>query len=184
MTSTPSKLMTAEDLFELPDDGRHYELVRGELKEMSPAGPRGSRIAAVIAQWLLNFAVPRHLGSVYVSEAGFIIRRNPDTVRAPDVAFVRADRLPPDEEQDFYLPLAPDLAVEVISPSDRLTAVQAKVGQCLEAGVRLVWVVNPRTRQVTVHQPGRPMQTVGAGQALDGADVLPGFTLPLSDLFA
>ncbi len=119
--------MTAQELFERGDDGRRFELVRGELHQVSPASPRSSEVAALMAWWLLSFVRPRRLGKVYGADAGFLLRRNPDVVRAPDVAFVQAERLPPWDERDFFLELAPDLAVEGVSPSDRLGDVNDKV---------------------------------------------------------
>ena len=184
MTSTPARLLTAEELFDRDDDGRRYELVRGELYEVSPASPRSSAIAGLIVWWLWSFVRPRALGKVFPPDAGFILARNPDVVRAPDAAFVRADRLPSEPEQDFFLALAPDLAVEVVSPSDRMTDVNDKVAEYRVAGVRLVWVVEPRARRATVYRPDGSAHVLGPADSLDGEDVLPGFRLPLAELFA
>jgi Uma2 family endonuclease len=184
MTSTPAGLVTAEALFDMPDNGGRTELVRGELREMSPGSPWSSEVGILIAAALIGHVRPRRLGSVFGDEAGFILARNPDTVRAPDVAFVRADRLPPPAQREFFLALAPDLVVEVLSPTDRAHDVHDKIHEYLEAGVRLVWLVDPRARRVTVCLPDRTTRTLGASDVLDGGDVLPGFQLTLADLFS
>src|SRR6185436_19424810 len=116
------------------------ELVRGELVEMSPGSGRSSEIGYNIGGALFAFVRPRRLGSITGELAGYILARNPDTVRAPDVAFTRADRVPPKDSADGYWPV-PDLAVEVVSPSDRLRRLHAKCLEYLDAGVRLVWLV-------------------------------------------
>jgi len=112
-----------------------------------------------------------------------VLRRDPDTVRAPDVAFVRTDRVPPPDERRKFAELAPDLVAEVTSPSDRVGEVNSKVAQWLDAGVRLVWVVDPESRIVVAHQPGGVAHLLRGDDVLDGGDVLPGFSLPLRDLF-
>ena len=117
-----SKLMTAEELAELPDDGHFYELVRGELVEVPPAKPLSSVIGGLFFAALLNFVRPRRLGVVTMADGGYILQRNPDTVRAPDAAFIRAERVP---DLESYLP-APDVVVEVLSSSDSLTRLRAK----------------------------------------------------------
>src|SRR5687768_11750627 len=129
-------LMTAEDLAQLPVDGHHYELVRGALVEVTPAGGRQGENAGQIAGHLWVFVQPRGLGRIYVAETGYVLARNPDIVRAPDVSFVRADRLPPEQEREGYLELAPDLVVEVVSPTDRMRDINDKVLEYLDAGVR------------------------------------------------
>lgn len=112
-------LMTAEELALLPDHGHHYELVRGELVELAPIGGRQGENAGQIAGHLWVFVSPRRLGRICVAETGFILARNPDIVRAPDVSLVRADHPPPTHEREGYLEVAPDLVVELVSPSDR-----------------------------------------------------------------
>jgi Uma2 family endonuclease len=122
------------------------------------------------------------LGTVFAAETGFLLARDPDTVRAPDVAFLRADREPTPERG--YFPGAPDLAVEVLSPDDRPGYVRDKVAEWLEAGALAVWVVDPRARSVTVHEPGRSPTLLGASDTLDGGDVLPGLTIDVGEIFA
>ena len=175
--------MTAEELYELPDDGMRHELVEGELRAMPPAGFEHGSVAADLLIRVGSFVYAQKLGVVLAAETGFVLRRGPDTVRAPDVAFVRADRVPPREERRTFAELAPDLVAEVTSPYDRVGEVNGKVAQWIDAGVRLVWVVDPETRVVVAHQPGGVAHLLREGDILDGNDVLPGFRLPLSELF-
>jgi Uma2 family endonuclease len=176
--------MTAEELLRLPTGmGERYELVLGELKIMSPAGSRHGLIALSIGS-LLRQAVRRgRLGAAFGAETGFVLSRDPDTVRAPDVAFVAAARLPPGDLPDGYFPGAPDLAVEVISPSEAAAEVQRKVNEYFEAGARLVWVVYPDTRQVVVYRSARESLTLLADDTLDGGDLIPGFASRVAELF-
>src|SRR5918911_1342971 len=175
--------MTAEELYELPDDGMRHELVEGELRTMPPTGFEHGDGAGELFFHVRAFVRARALGKVLAAETGFVLHRGPDTVRAPDVAFVRTDRVPQPEERRKFAELAPDLVAEVTSPYDRVGEVNSKVAQWLDAGVRLVWVVDPETRVVVAHQPGGVAHLLREGDALDGEDVLPGFRLPLSELF-
>ena len=149
---------------------------------MSPAGFRHGRFAAEIAAAVANFVKPRGLGVVTGAETGFFIARDPDTVRAPDVGFVRADRLAGIEPAGFF-PGAPDVAVEVLSPSDRASEVNAKVRDWLDAGSRMVWVVDPENQTVAVYSSPSGAVILGASETLLGGEVLPGFTLPLGEIF-
>ena len=177
------KLFTAEELTCLPADGRRLELVKGKLYEMAPAGGRHGRVAMRIGRLLDTHVELTGLGQVFAAETGFILQRNPDTVRAPDAAFVAQDRMPPGETPDGYLALAPDLAVEVISPNDRPREVREKVADWLNAGTRLVWVIYPSSRTTTVHRSPDSVQELGAEDLLDGAEVVPGFACRLGELF-
>ena len=176
------KPMTAEELACLEDDGYRYDLIDGELIRMAPAGRPHGRIAMTFGAHLWNFVHPRGLGEVYGAETGFILARNPDVVLGPDVAFLRADRVPPPDEEG-YLALAPDLAVEVISPSERAGQLARKVEKYMAAGVPLLLLVHPRRRTITVHRPGRAPIALREGDEFDGGDVLPGFRLPVAALF-
>ena len=177
-----TKLWTVEELErEGPPEGR-WELIDGELVEMSPSGRTATKLAVWIAHLLLGFVTPRRLGEVYGADGGFVLFPGRELIRVPDVAFVRAERVPPADHAGF-LRLAPDLVVEVVSPHDRPGAVTEKASMWLEAGVRLVWVVDPPTRTVAVHAPGRDIQALGAGDALDGEDVVPGFRVAVANLF-
>lgn len=184
MTAAPqTRLMTADELAERPDDGKLYELVRGELIEVSPASIWSSYVAANLIAVIGEYVKQRKLGLVTGADGGLWIERAPDTVRAPDVAFVRRDRLPKPFPRRSFFPGAPDLAAEVLSPTDRYAAVLRKVGEYLAAGTRLVWVVDPEKRLATVFHPERAPITVAESGALDGEDVLPGLSIPLADLW-
>ena len=176
-------LFTAEELTCLPADGRRLELVKGKLYEMAPAGGRHGRVAMRIGTLLDVYVASTGLGQVFAAETGFILQRNPDTVRAPDAAFVAKGRMPPGEAPDGYLALAPDLAVEVISPNDRPREVRGKVADWLNAGTRLVWVIYPSSRTATVHRPASSVEELGAEDLLDGTEVVPGFACRLGELF-
>lgn len=183
MTAQPTAaLMTADQLIAMPRDGARQELVEGVLHEMPPPGFEHGQVSIRVASLLSAFVRPRGLG-VVTGETGFRLAADPDTVRAPDAAFVAADRLPPRDQRRGYLRLAPDLAVEVLSPDDRPRAVAAKTRAWLAAGVRILWVIDPVARRVTVHAPGQPAVEAGPGDALDGGEALPGFVLPVGDLF-
>jgi Uma2 family endonuclease len=174
--------MTAEELFELPDDGLRHELVEGELRTMTPAGESHGWVALAIGAGIFEYVERERLGRAYAAETGFVLRRAPDTVRAPDVAFLAADRLPGEPGRGFA-ELAPDLVVEVVSPSDRASEVSSKAATWLDAGVRLVWVVDPQARLAAAHHPGGLVTVLREDGVLDGEDVLPGFRLPLSMVF-
>lgn len=173
-------ITTAEELLRAGDIGR-CELIRGELHVMIPAGYEHGRITVNLATPIAIHAKVNSLGTVVAAETGFRLAHNPDTVRAPDVAFVRADRPGPDRG---YYPGAPDLAVEVLSPDDRPGYVRDKVAEWLEAGTRAVWVVDPRTRAVVVHEPGGEPRKYGEADTLPGGEVLPGFELAVAEVFA
>ena len=181
--ATRAKLMTAEELLEMPDDGFRYELVRGELVKMVPAGrihgKRGNRV---------NYSLSAHvyendLGETYLAETGFHLETDPDHVLAPDIAFVSREREEATPDVDGFFPGPPDLAVEVVSPSDRLTEVADKVAEWLAAGTRMVVVVNPRNRTVQSHTLDGVTELTEA-DTLDGGDVVPGWRLPVADIFA
>lgn len=172
-------LMTAQDLLRMPDDGMRHELVQGELITMAPAGARHGKIGMRIALHLGNHVVARNLGATYTSDTGFVLSHDPDSVRMPDASFVRRERDVPVEE---FFPGHPDLAVEVISPSDRYTEVDAKVREYLSAGAQMVIVVNPRNQTAAVHTPAGSKH-LSIDDTLDGGDVVPGWRLPLSEIF-
>jgi len=174
--------MTAEQLFAAPELGR-CELVRGELIMMSPAGSQHGYVSTNLAA-ALAVLVKRHgLGVVLSGDPGFRIGSDPATVRAPDVAFVRAERAAAAMGRGFF-PGAPDLAVEVISPSDRASEVSAKVQAWLGAGCGAVWVADPETQSVTVYRSRTQIVVLGVGDQLSGEDVVPGFSLPVAEVFA
>ena len=175
---------TIDDLDALVDDEHSYELVEGELQMMSPASPTKGRYAALIAAALVDFVDDRDLGEVYVTEPGFALEPDPKgTVRAPNVAFVAKERIPPPDLARGFWALAPDLAVEIISPSETAYSVETKVAEYLRAGVRLVWLVYPETQVVVEYAASWQVRRLTEGDALDGGAVIPGFTMPLARLF-
>jgi len=174
-------LMTAEDLLANPVPNKCTELVAGHILVREPPGYRHGYVAAQ-----LQFAITGHtrqhkLGVVLASETGFTLFRNPDTVRAPDVAFIRTERVPATPPIG-YAEFAPDLTVEVLSPSDRVGRVLAKVGDWIEAGARLVWIVDPEKRVARVYRADGTQASLTADDALDGEDVLPGFSARVADM--
>src|SRR5918999_4421837 len=148
---TRKTLLTAEELFRLSSTGRRYELVKGELFEMPPAGGRHGSVAMRLGILLCGHVRASQLGEVFAAETGFILRRSPDTVRALDASFVSKERLPAGELPVGFLETAPDLAVEVVSPGDSAREVREKVEDWLRAGTRLVWTI-PATRSVIVYR--------------------------------
>src|SRR5712692_9286560 len=175
--------MTAEGLFSLPDDGWRYELIRGELRRMPPTGIQHGHIASKLNQCLSTYVETHNLGVVCTAEAGFRLARHPDTVRAPDVAFIARERIPAEGVPTGYWPGAPDLAVEIVSPSDRFDDVIEKVAEYLAAGTRLVWVIQPRTHTVTVYHASGEVRLLRGHEELSGEDVIPGFACPVATLF-
>lgn len=180
---TTGTLTTAEELFSMPDDGYRYELVQGELRRMTPAGGEHGTITVNLAIILGQFIKAHHLGAAFGAETGFKIGSNPDTVRAPDFAFVRQQRIPPGDFPQGFWPGAPDFVAEVISPSDTYTEVEEKVTDWLNAGSRMVWVINPRVRTVTVYTSLAEIIRLTASEELTGGDVLPGFSCRVLELF-
>lgn len=175
--------MTAGELLALPDDGKRRELVRGELREMTPAGAKHGRAAAALTVLLGQHVRAQQLGIVLAAETGFRISRNPDTVRAPDVSFVARERVPSAGPPDGYWELAPDLAVEVVSPNDTATEVQSKVQMWLDSEVRLVWVVYPDTRSVVAYESLKEISTFTAEDTLSGGEVVTGFECKVAEIF-
>jgi len=168
--------MTADELLQLPEDGWKYELVSGELRKMSPPGYRHGRLALRLGHLLLNFVEARQLGDC-VTDAGFRLSRTPDTVRAPDVAFVRAERA---SSTARFFEGAPDIAFEVVSPNDSYSDIKEKTADYLRAGAQAVVVIDPQTKSVEIH---RPNGSTNVADVITIPDVLPGWQLPLSELF-
>jgi Uma2 family endonuclease len=177
-----SPVTTVEQLLELHEPGFSHELVRGELRRMSNAGWWHGLIALRLGARIQNHVEQRGLGGAFAAGTGFLLARGPDTVRCPDVAFVRTERLPERAASGLFVG-APDLAVEVTSPSDTFTAVHEKALDWLAHGAREVWVVEAETRALRVYRPGGAMQFLATTDTLRGGDVLPGFEVPVADLF-
>ena len=180
---TKKTLLTADELLRLSTTERRLELVKGELFEMPPAGGRHGSVAMSVGALLHAHVRANQLGEVFAAETGFILRRDPDTVRAPDASFVAKDRLPAGDLPIGYLDLAPDLAVEVVSPGDTNREVEEKVLDWLRSGVNLVWVIYPANRSATVYRSMDDVQELSEDDSLDGEQVVPGFTCSVGDLF-
>lgn len=174
-------LMTADDLLRLNLPDKRTELVRGRLVVRDPAGARHGAIAMRLGYRIAAHVEAHDLGRVYAAETGFKIESEPDTVRAPDVAFIAKDRLPECEPRG-YPSWAPDLAAEVLGHDDHAAATLEKVAQWLKAGVRLVWVVDSERRTARVYRADGTESLLDAGGSLDGEEVLPGFRCRLADL--
>jgi Uma2 family endonuclease len=181
--STKTRLMSADEFLLLPDDGYLHELIRGEVTTMSLPGGRHGKIAAKILRMLGNYVERESIGETYAAETGFLIERDPDTVRGADVSFIRAERLQEIVDPDKHVPFAPDLAVEVVSPNDRSPNVLEKVHDWLTAGSRMVWVVEARSHTITVHRQGIEPRVLMADETIDGGDVVPGFSCRVADCF-
>ena len=183
MSATLTKPVTAGELLDMPADGYRYELVEGELRRMSPAGDEHGLVGMELAIPLGSHVRKNKLGKLYLAETGFQIRTNPDTVRAPDIAFVRLERIKETPPTQGYRVGAPDLAVEVVSPGETVSEVEEKVAEWLEGGARMVWVVSPKLHTVTVYLSLIDIVTLTAKDDLDGADVVPGFHMKVAEIF-
>ncbi len=184
MTITAEKLLTAAEFARRPDppDGSKEELVKGVVVTMPPPGLDHGFCQFRIGGLIDTHARPRRLGRVAV-ESGLITERDPDSVRGPDVSFWSAERLPFDQRPRGYSDAVADLCAEVLSPSRRAVDIAEKVREYLQAGVRLVWVVDPIARTVAVHRPQQAERTLTVADTLTCEDVLPGFACPVADLF-
>ena len=174
-----TKLWTVEDVAQLPDDEYRYALIRGVLHRMPPTQGQHGFTVGNAAFHVRGFVGEHRLGRMY-DQSGFVLERDPDVLIAPDLAFVRRDRVP---DYQGYPRLAPDLVVEVISPSETGPTIEEKVALSLAAGVRLVWAVDPVRRTVRVRRPDGTDRLLAELDTLDGEDVLPGFRLPVARLF-
>ncbi len=182
MGAVKPQLLTAEEFWLLPGSGKRRSLVRGEVVDTIPPGGRHGVVAVRLVVRLEAWAGSGPGGIVGV-ESGFRLLRNPDTVRGPDVFYVRASHIPSTGIPEAFWEIAPDLAVEVVSPGESAEEVREKVRDYLAAGTPLVWVVYPRTREVVAHTPDGLARTYGSGDVLEQFDVLPGFTCPVTELF-
>lgn len=184
MATTPTdRLLTAEELFDMPDDGNFYELVRGRLVQVPPSFFSSSMIATTLASFIAVFVRLHKLGICGGEAGGIKTESDPDTVRAPDFTFISNARLPAGGLPRRFYPTAPDLVVEVMSPSDRTGNLLRKIEEYLAAGTRLAWLILPDERSAIIFHQDRAPITLSGSATLDGEDVLPGFTLPLAELW-
>ena len=176
-------LLTAEQLLRMPDDGYRYELVAGEIRKMTPASIEHGLVAGRLDRLLSQHVFLNKLGETLVAEPTFRLSRDPDTVRVPDIAFLRSERLRGRDRREAFWPGAPDLAVEVVSPNDTHSEVDEKVKAWLDAGAAMVWVANPAWRSVTVYRSSTDIKTLTEKDELDGEDVVPGFRCRVGEIF-
>lgn len=174
--------MTVHELAALAGNDGRYDLIRGDLLEMAPAGGEHGEIAAGIIGRLWAHATANDLGRVYTSETGFVFARDPDTVLAPDAAFIRKERVP--ERTTGFYEIAPDLVVEVVSPGDSAHYVSTKVMEFLNGGVWVVWIVDPSVNTITVYRRDLSAQILTQSDLLDGGDIIPDFTVAVADIFS
>lgn len=183
VTDVGARLLTADDLLRLSSRGVHGELVRGVLCETMPTGYEHGTIVTNLVFLLMGFIKPRKLGGLTASDSGVWLEHDPDTVREPDIAYFSTEKIPLDARVTGYAQVVPDLVVDVASPGDSRTEVNDKALMWLSHGVRLTWVVHPDTRTVDVYRANRPVATLSDAEALDGLDVLPGFTCEVQHIF-
>jgi Uma2 family endonuclease len=183
MAVTATRLLTADEFLRLPSTEGKQELVQGEVVEKAPVGGEHGRLQVDVGAPMGQVAKQTGSGFVVV-ETGFRLFLDPDTVRAPDIAFIAAGRLPSGRLPRGFIDGAPDIAVEVVSPDDTAAEIAEKVTEYLDAGAKRVWVVYPSTRSVMVHLPDRSSRTLRGDDFLSGEDILPGFRLAIGDLFS
>ena len=183
MSATLTRPMTADELLAMPDDGYRYELVKGELIQMAPTGYEHGVRTAELTTALHLFIKAHRLGVICAAETGFLLSQGPDTVRAPDIAFIARERVENAGAVKSFWVGPPDLAVEVTSPGDTVREVEGKVAEWLEAGARMVWVVSPKLHTVTVYRSLIDIVTLTEKDSLDGGDVVPGFQIKVAEIF-
>lgn len=178
-----TKPLTAADLDLLDFDIQDYEILDGMVWERKTLGRIDGRVGFRLGIRIGPFVELHRLGELYTSDTNLIITTDPLSVLRPDIAFVRTERLPPDDAESGYYAMVPDFVVEVLSPSNRQTYMMAKIERYFGVGVRLIWIVDPRSRTVSVYVPGQDPQTYGEDDDLDGGDVIPGFRVSNRDIF-
>jgi Uma2 family endonuclease len=183
MTTVAHKLITAEEFMKMPEpaDGSRQGLVEGVIVTLPPPKGKHGVCCSRVGRRVGNFVEANRLGHVTSNDAGFVSARDPDTVRGPDVGYWSKERVA--EVPDGYFQVAPDLAVEVVSPDDSHTRLQNKVRHYLKVGVRMVWLVDPELRIVTIYRTPNEARTLEEKDTLSGDDVLPGFSCPVAELF-
>lgn len=178
-----TRLITADELLEMDLEPGRYDLIDGDLYHMAPAGDGHGRTTLRVTLPVGVFVERHGLGEIFAAETGFVLSIDPDVVVAPDFAFVRHGRLDANRDGRGYVRLIPDLAVEVVSPSDYPRLIQLKIDKYLGAGIPLLVMVYPDRRMIRVYRRGSEPEDLGIGEILDGGDVLPGFQLPVADIF-
>ena len=178
-----ARRVTAQEFLTHPAARGPSELIRGEVRVLTPASGAHGVVAGVIFRALSNFVEANNLGLCLPDNTGFQLPGLADTVRSPDAAFVRADRLPEKGIGSGWISVAPDLAIEIISPTETAASLEDKLADYRAAGTTLIWVIDPSTRSVSVRRAGAPEQRLTERDSIDGANVLPGFALPVAKLF-
>ncbi len=181
MSAMQKTKMSADELLAMVDDGFRYELVRGELVKMPPAGFDHGRIGGTVYRSLSQHVFRTGLGETPISDTGYQLAD--DHVLAPDVSFVSASRVPSTGPPIGFFRGAPDMAVEVVSPSESEARVSRKTADYLLYGCKMVVVVRPRSQSVEVHMPGKETVTLESGDVLDGGDAVPGWRMEVSEIF-
>lgn len=179
---TIARLSTIDDLWNRRNDAGRFDLIDGELIEMSPAGGTHGEIVGLLAEQLVSHVRAHRLGKVFLNDTGFVVGRNPDAILCPDLAFVRKDQLPPNDELNGFVKLAPDLAVEIVSPFDSWSLVARKAARYFASGTTDVWVVDPATRSLEVHSATMPVARHSETDTVR-THLLPGFELDLHQVF-
>ena len=180
---TKPRPITAEELIKLHSEGVRGELIRGVLCETPLSGLEHAEIVANLSGILAVFVRPGRIGRLMAGGPGIQIELNPDTVRAPDIAFYLPERMALDVSIPGYAEIVPDLAIEVVSPNDTVTEVNDKAKMWVDSGVKLVWVVWPRWHTVEIFRPGENVVELSGDAILEGQDILPGFSTPITEIF-
>lgn len=175
---------TAKQLAAMSIAGQRMELIHGEIRMMSPASNEHGRIASAICWRIAPFVNANGLGETYAAETGFLIQQNPDTVRAPDFAFISQERLDQVGPVTGFWPGAPDLVAEVVSPNDAYSDVEQKALQWLSCGATAVWVVDPKQRHITDYRTATDISVLTSDAVLEIPELLPGWMLKVGDLFS
>ena len=180
---TKPRPITAEELLKLHSEGVRGELIRGVLCETMPPGINHATIVANLTILVGSFVKRGRIGRVLSGDPGIWVERRPDTVRAPDIAFYLPERMAIDASIPGYAEIVPDLAIEVVSPNDTVTEVNDKARMWVASGVKLLWVVWPRWRTVEIFRPGENVVELSGDAILEGQDILPGFSTPITEIF-